>query len=172
MSRIKKKFIRFGTGTDDVNSRDVPANFTPSNYTPSQVGTEGTDKVSAHLKGIDDFLATAGGSTGDIAPTSFSAANNQVSAANVTGFAFANGTVRAFKAIVSVSIDATTDLFEQFTIDGIQKASSWEIAVSSVGDASLVVFSITNAGQIQYTSGNYAGFVSATIKFRAQALTV
>lgn len=61
MSQIKKKFIRFGTGTDDVNSRDVPANFTPTYYTPSQVASEGTDKTSAHLKGIDNFLGTVTG---------------------------------------------------------------------------------------------------------------
>ena len=37
----------------------------------------------------------------------------------------------------------------------------------STGDDSLVVFSITSAGQIQYVSGNYAGFVTGTVKFRA-----
>lgn len=60
MSRIKKKFIRFGTGTDDVNAQVVPANYTPTSYTPEQVGSEGTDKISAHLKGINNFLATVG----------------------------------------------------------------------------------------------------------------
>ena len=58
MSQIKKKFIKFGTGTEDVNSRVLPAHFTPTNYTPSQVSSEGTDKTSAHLKGIDDKFAT------------------------------------------------------------------------------------------------------------------
>lgn len=46
-----------GTGSNDLNSRDLPANYTPSNYTPDQVASEGTDKVSAHLKGIDNFLS-------------------------------------------------------------------------------------------------------------------
>lgn len=106
-------------------------------------------------------------STGDIFQTSFSAANNQASPADVTGFAFANGSVRSFEALVSVSIDATADLFEVFTIRGVQKGVLWDIAVSSNGDDSGVDFSITTAGQIQYTSGNQAGFVTGTIKFRA-----
>lgn len=172
MARIAKKFIKLGTSTDELNSRDVPANYSPTNYTPSQVASEGTDKISAHLKGIDTAIGSLGGSAGDISETSFSLSNNQVSAANVTGFAFANGSIRSFQALVSVAIDATTDLFESFEILGIQKASDWQINVSSLGDTSQVSFSITSAGQIQYTSGNISGFVSGTIKFRAITTSV
>lgn len=111
-------------------------------------------------------------SAGDIAETSFSLANNQGSPANVTGFAFANGTVRSFDALVSIYIDATTDLFESYKLHGIQKGSSWEMSQTAVGDDSQVVFTITNAGQIQYTSGNYTGFSSGTIKFRAITTSV
>jgi len=46
------------------------------------------------------------------------------------------------------------------------------MAVSSAGDESGVVFSITSAGQVQYTSANYSGFVSGKIKFRAITTTV
>lgn len=42
----------------------VHAEHTPSNYTPSSVVGEPTSKVSAHLKGIDSALASAGGGTG------------------------------------------------------------------------------------------------------------
>lgn len=106
-------------------------------------------------------------SPGDIQETSFSAANNQATPANVTGLSFANGTVRSFKALVSVTIDATADLYEVFELLGIQKGASWGMAVSSTGDASNVTFAITNAGQVTYTSGNEAGFVSSTFKFRS-----
>lgn len=112
------------------------------------------------------------GSAGDINESSFSGANNQASPANVTGFVFANATVRSFKALVSVLVDATSDLYESFEILGIQKSGSWDIAVSSTGDDSQVAFSITNAGQIQYTSGNYTGFSALTMKFRAITTTV
>jgi len=56
MSKNKEKWIDFGTGSDQVNSRSLPAYYTPNNYTPAQIGSEGNDKVSAHLKGIDDKL--------------------------------------------------------------------------------------------------------------------
>jgi hypothetical protein len=128
------------------------------------------DDSAALLKKMSrgDFLAgIAAGSAGDISETSFSAANNQGSAANVTGLAFANGVVRSFVAQISVTIDATADLFEVFELKGIQKASSWDMSISSTGDTSGLDFTITTAGQIQYTSTNLAGFVSNTVKFRA-----
>lgn len=113
-----------------------------------------------------------GGSAGDIAETSFAFSNNQVAAADITGFAFANGVVRSFEAQVSVALDATADLFEEFEISGIQKGANWDISVESVGDLSGILFTITNAGQVQYTSENKAGFVSGTMKFRAQVTGV
>jgi len=173
MSKVNSKYIKFGTSTNEVNSRDLPANFTPSNYTPAQVASEGTDKTSAHLKGIDTALASAGsGSDGDISETSFSIADGVGAATNVTGFAFANGTVRSFSALVSIEVDATADLFEVVQIDGVQRGSDWSISVRESGDDSEVDFTITTAGQIQYTGGTYAGFVSGKIKFRAITTTV
>ena len=120
-----------------------------------------------------DFIAgLTPTSNGDIPETSFSAANNQTSAANITGLGFSPASVRGFTALVTVSIDATGDLFETFELIGINKGSSFEMAVSSVGDDSGLVLSITAAGQVQYTSSNVAGFVSNTVKFRATTTTV
>lgn len=118
------------------------------------------------------FVGAPGASAGDLSEASFSIANNQSLAADVTGFAFANATVRSFDALVSVSIDAGSDLFESFRILGIQRSGTWDITVESVGDDSLIVFSITASGQITYTSAAYAGFVSGTLKYRAFTLTV
>lgn len=167
MSRISKKFIRFGTGTSEVNSRDIPANFTPTNYTPTQIASEGNDKISAHLNGINAALAGGSGSAGDISETSFTAADNQASAANVTGFSFANATVRSFDALVSIVRNNT---YANYKLRGIQKAASWELAQEYVGDATGITFTITTSGQVQYTSTN-TGF-TATIKFRAITTTV
>ena len=115
-----------------------------------------------------NFLAgLAEASAGDIAETSFSGANNQAAAANVTGLAFANVTVRSFKVHGSIVVDATADLYEEFELHGIQRGADWVMDDQRTGDDSLVTFSITNTGQVQYTSGNYAGFVSLDIKFRA-----
>lgn len=106
-------------------------------------------------------------SSGDISETSFSIANNQSGAVDITNFAFSNSIVRSFEAIVSVEIDATASLFEKLTINGIKRSSDWEISISSTGDISGIVFSITSSGQLQYTSQNYSGFVSGSIKFKA-----
>lgn len=144
------------------------------NTSTSLTGASNTQIPSAlAVKSYADSLVGASGVTGDINNGSFAAANNVASAANVTGFAFAAGTVRSFRAIVSVSINATTSLNEVFDILGIQRAAGgFDIAITSAGDDSGVVFSITSAGQVQYTSANSAGFVSNTIKFRAQVTNV
>ncbi len=120
--------------------------------------------------GAGSITIAASPNPGDIGPTTFAAANNQVSPANVTGLAFANATVRSFVAQVNVVLDATTSAFEVFTIRGIQKGSSWDIDQTSTGDDAGVVFSITNAGQLQYVSSNAPGFVSLEISFRAETL--
>ncbi len=111
-------------------------------------------------------------SSGDISETSFSIINNENLPSNIAGFSFSNAVVRSFEAIVSVEINATTSLFESLSIKGIKKDSDWEISVSSTGDDSGVVFSITTLGQLQYTSQNYSGFVSGVIKFKAFTTSV
>lgn len=166
MSRIASKYIRFGTSTGDVSSQNLPANFTPSNYTPVAVASEGTDKVSSNLKGIDNKLGASINSN-DISDTTFTAADNQSSPANVTGLAFANGTIRSFKAHVSVVRNTT---YAAYDLMGIQKGSSWEMSQSSVGDVTGLVFTITTAGQCQYTSTSTGS--TATLHFRAQVLGV
>jgi hypothetical protein len=145
------------------------------------IGSTGAAPVAATIAAGTGISVTNGAGTitiagviptGDIAETSFSAADGQAVAADVTGFAFANGTVRAFKALVSVYVDATTSLYEVIEVLGIQKGSGWDITLQSAGDSSGVNLSITSAGQMQYTSATYPGFASAVIKFRAQSLTV
>jgi len=85
---------------------------------------------------------------------------------------FSNAVVRSFEVLASVEINATTPLFEVFKIQGVQKGSEWDIAISSSGDVSGVQFSINSSGEMQYTSENYTGFVSGTIKFRALTTSV
>jgi len=122
---------------------------------------------------VAELLAgVAVGSAGDIEETSFAVANNQVAAASITGFAFSNTTVRSFSALVSVEIDATLGLFETFELVGINKAGSFDMTISAVGDESGVTLSITTGGQVRYTSANYSGFVSGLIRFRATTLSI
>ena len=170
----------------NMAANTVKANITGGSDNPTDVAFVSTNTVSSGVfrDGSGNFAAgtitaaltgIASGnlvkSSGDINETSFSAANN-VAATNVTGFAFANGTVRSFRAIVSVYIDATSDLFESFVIHGLQKASDWVIDVSSIGDTSGITFTITTAGQIQYAATNISGFVSNTVRFRAETTSL
>lgn len=129
--------------------------------------------VQAALNELQSSIDTLPlGSAGDIVETSFSLANNQSVAANVTGLSFANGVVRSFEALVSVQIDAASDLYETFKLLGIQRGSDFSMSIEGVGDSSLVSFSITPAGQVKYTSANYTTFVSGIIKFRAITTSV
>ena len=137
-----------------------------------QYHTDARGDIRYYTKAEVDTIIAGITTPGDLDSTAFSFANNQSVAANVTGFAFANATVRGFNALVTVEIDATADLFEQFNLQGIQKGSSWNMSIESVGDNSGVAFSITSAGQVQYTSGNVSGFSAGLIKFRAIVTSV
>jgi len=117
-------------------------------------------------------------SLGDISKeVSFTAANNQTSVANVTGFAFSNTIVRSFTASASVTVIATSgNLYANYDIRGVQKQTGdWAINTTFVGDNTGFVFTIDNIsskGQIQYTSTNIGGWTSGTVKFRAHTTSV
>lgn len=136
---------------------------TPGSYLSADITVDSKGRLTA---------ASSRASTGDIKETSFSAANNQASFTNVTGFSFSNAVVRGFRAQISVYVNATSSLYEKFDLEGIQRGSDWVLITTSEGDNSGFIFQITSAGQIQYTSGNYTGFNSATLKFRAETLSV
>ena len=55
MSKVKSKYIDFGTGAGQVNDGSIPSNYTPTNYTPT------SSDIKGHLTGLDSALATAGG---------------------------------------------------------------------------------------------------------------
>lgn len=134
-------------------------------------GTSGLTAVNTQAA-IDELSERPKGSAGDIDETSFAITNNQTLAADVTGLIFSNAVVRSFEALLSIQIDATSDLYETFKLHGIQRGTDWQMSVEGVGDNSGLAFSITTAGQVQYTSTNVAGFLSGTLKFRAISTSV
>ena len=105
--------------------------------------------------------------TGDIPQTSFVIANNQSAPANVTGLAFANGSIESAEVQYSIVINATTSLYESGFIHLIQQSGTWSIAQMANFDNTNVIFSVTNAGQVQYTSPSYTGYSSGKMQFRA-----
>lgn len=162
------------TGGGDITAtRNLSVDI---NGTTAETSVAGADEILIYDASVgalrkmtrSDFLSgIAAVSAGDISETSFAMSANVTIPADVTGLSFSNATVRSFDALVSVEIDATAGLYETFRILGIQKNGSWDISVEATGDDSQVDFTITSAGQIQYTSIAYAGFVSGSIKFRA-----
>ena len=98
----------------------------------------------------------------------------------ITGFEFDNAVVRSFDALVSIEIDADTNLFEVIKIYGINKDGVWTISRfpldgDNVGDdtnVNLTIATATGEGQMRYTSATYTGFTSGTIRFRAVTTSV
>lgn len=149
---------------DELSSEKLDtANFSSSFDT--DLATKTTDDLT---EGTNLYFTNtrANVSSGDIGESSDSLLQSQTDTV-VTGFSFSNVNIRSFSAHVSVTIDATTDLYEEFEIKGIQLNSGWEISVSSVGQDSLISFDIDTLGRVTYTSPTYAGFTSGTVRFRA-----
>jgi hypothetical protein len=121
--------------------------------------------LKAYVSGSTPSGALAKAS-GDIDLTPFTGAAG-ASNAPVTGLVFDELVVRSFKALVSVSRSADSDLFEAFEILGLNRGGVWEIVYSSLGDASGISFDIDNTGQITYTSDTPTGHSSTTMSFRA-----
>lgn len=167
------------TGGGDITAtRNLSVDI---NGTTAETSADNADKIliydnsASALKSMTRANFLSGiptSSAGDIPETNFSGSEDVNSPADVTGLAFNTATVRSFVALISVYVNATSSVYEAFEIKGIQKDSSWDIAISSVGDDSSVGFSITSGGQIRYTSADYDGFVSLTMKFRAITTSV
>jgi hypothetical protein len=112
---------------------------------------------------------------GDIsAERSFTAANNVTASSNITDFSFNNSIVRSFNALTSVIVERSTggNLYANYEIKGLQKNGGWIINTAYIGDETGLGFTITSAGQIQYTSTNQANWSATTIKFRALTTNV
>jgi len=105
--------------------------------------------------------------TGDIIKKQFTALDNQGSAQSITNFSFSNAATRGFEAMVGISRGAT---YAEYTLKGIQKSGSWEMSQDYIGDNTGITFTITSAGQVQYTST--ATGSSANLTFRADTVPV
>jgi hypothetical protein len=150
---------------DPIDGQDaVPKSFLES-YVASELSTASQD-IRTYSDVQDLQLKNEITSEGDVFEGESQLSESQ-SGTSVSGLSFNNNIVRSFSALVSVEIDADSDLFEEFEVHGINKGSSWEISYSSTGDDSLVTLSIDNLGQVVYNSSSYANFVSGSIRYRA-----
>lgn len=94
----------------------------------------------------------------DLLETRSDVANNVTSFQNVTDCFFDSTTVRSFNLSGNIYRKiGTTELFEQFELNGIYRGSlGWALQQSSQGDAG-VFFQITPSGQVRYISTNMPG---------------
>ena len=151
--------------TADQSAAEVPYSNATSGLTATDVQAA-IDEVEGR---VDTLEAAPSGNTsaGDILETSATLADNQAAAADVTGLAFASATVRSFVAQVSIVRGST---YETYVLTGINKGASFDMAQESVGDDCGITFSITSAGQVQYTSTSTGD--TAAVRFRADTTTV
>lgn len=95
----------------------------------------------------------------------FSLANNQTAAANITGATVTESAGKSFKLIYSIYVDATTDLIEKGEAEFSYDGTNWNQAREYSHDDTSTTFSIAS-GQLKYANINYAGFVSATLTYQ------
>jgi len=129
-----------------------------------------------------------GRAVGDIHETEFTlpTGNLATTATDLTGLSFSNTNVRSFEAqvIFEASTDSVTGgSVEVYKLLGVSRslageAATWDLAVESVGDNVNVSFTITTAGQVQYSfpspdalpSGTYDSD-SGNFRFRASTIS-
>ena len=119
----------------------------------------------------------------DINQRDFNFNNNVGTPTDITGFLFSTSNKAKFIADYIITRDNGTNILtETGTLIGRQGTSGWTIARidvdNDVDNTNFpgsngyigVEFSITSAGQIQYTSDNYPSQTTGTITFKAKAL--
>ena len=132
------------------------------------------EEASAWSEAVTSVLENLVG-PGDILTTSATIANNTAVASDVVGFSFDPVVVRA--AICTYSVKRKTDTNEKVECGQIfasynSTTASWDAPVFG-GNSGGVVWTITSAGQVQYTSDNLTGTnYAGTIKFNAKSFTV
>jgi len=117
--------------------------------------------------------------------TQFTVANNQSSAADITGLVFSGASVRSFEADLQIYRNTTgggaTELAARVKLIGTYKtvAASWEMMSTFVGDEidafgpGGLLLTITAAGQVQYKSHNISGTpATSKLKFRYSTMGV
>jgi len=107
--------------------------------------------------------------SGDIFTTlNFQASNGQTPFADITGIAFAD-TVWGFDVYLAAQLNASSNLYANFHIRGVNRGDSWETVQTYVGDDMGLDFRVNDSGQLQYTSYSHSGFTSLNFRCRALA---
>lgn len=156
-----------------VTINSVPY-FYPTAGDPPGWGGQASDAFVA----VTEVLANLVGPN-DILTTQFSIANNQTSAADISGFLINGAAVRSLKVTYDLYRISTTNTYGKaetgtllFLYDN-SAPTPWSIGQGNILGNAGVTFSITNAGQVQYTSTDIgATSYSGLLTFRGISLDV
>lgn len=158
----------------DITIGTTPISY-PSAGDPPGWGAQATEAMEA----VAEVLSSLSNAN-DILETTFTIANNQAVAANVSGLAFNTGAVRSAEisySIIRSSSTTTTGKSEAGTMTAVYDSaatagSKWQLAIGPVaGPGAGVTFTITDAGQVQYTSSDIGSTTySGEMRFRAKTI--
>lgn len=101
----------------------------------------------------------------------FSDASSEV----LANLMFGTGVCRAFKAYVTVFIEATADVCENFVLTGVNRSlegDDWVMTYVSTGDDTNMHFTISTAGQVSYSHTTVSGFSNGTISSRSESIDI
>jgi hypothetical protein len=129
------------------------------------------EDATAWAEAVTEALSEISGPN-DIPLTSANLNNNQTSVSDVTNFKFNIAQVQSVNSdffIIRTYDSGSTIITETGKIYGSYDGNEFFISVESTGDTG-VSLSITNAGQIQYTSTNLSNHVSSIIRFKADTI--
>jgi hypothetical protein len=136
-------------------------------------GSEASDWAQAVTDVLNTILSPS-----DILETSYAINNNVSTATNINRLAFDPGTVRAANVtytIYRISAANPSGNVESGTIylnydNSASLGSKWNLGQQKIGESG-VVFTITDAGQVQYTSSDIGdSSYTGSIKFLAKTL--
>ena len=94
----------------------------------------------------------------------FTASQTQISQ-TISNLSFSSDTW-GFDVYLSVRVIASTNLYGNYHIRGVNKVSSWVISANLTGDNTGITFDITTSGQLTYTSPTYPSFSSLLFKYK------
>lgn len=157
-----------GTGSLADNAiTDLKMRLRNNQYLRSR-NNAGNGDVNILKIGTDDKLQIMGYQH---SAEEFELQNNQAVAADVTGLLLDPAKVKTATLEYGIFRDATTDLTEDGEVSFTYNGTSWEMSREFSGNAGITL-TITNAGQVQYTSSNLSGHVESTLYFLIRTLGV
>lgn len=128
------------------------------------------EEATAWAEGVTEALQSVQGPN-DILLTTALLTNNQTTPTDVSGLAFDTSEVLSVSIEYFTQRQGSSILIEEGRLYAVFDGSDWKLSAESTSDAG-VDFTITAAGQVQYTTTDLAGHTSSTVRFRAKTIDI